>query len=177
MAINISQRILPWDISTETTSSDHTNISNYANALTNVDSDTYAEYQNYGQGDSLYVKFSSSSIQSSFDTAYFRIKVITGYPNSDPYVRLNIKDTSAGSWYYSDYITVTTTLDTSILEIPLPDDFSVSQLSSAYTIYIQISHQPGFSWFKVFGAELDVGTWSPDNHGIFNLILPAQEDN
>lgn len=157
-------RVLPTDWSTSTSSSDHSNITNYANALTNVDSTTYGYWFSSSSG-YTYIKFDLNDLPSNVGPTSFRIKAVcsttaSSMPRAYSTVVYN------GETYDSGVVTLTTTTTTYTLS--LPSGISPVMLKNADAIYITL-RIPLANQINVYGAEMDIDTTS---YKIFNLILP-----
>lgn len=160
------ERIIASDWSASASTSSHTDITDYQNALTNVDSDTYAQWTRYSSTvGSNYLLFDKSELPSIMDTAKFRVKARYSGTGITAYLRSTVKYNNV--YYYSDDCAVTSAAE--IIEIPLPSEITPSMLQDASAFYITV-YLSG-TWqqiLRIYGAELDI-TEPPK---IFNLILP-----
>ena len=158
------EQILPYDWSVNISTSSHTDIYDYANALTNVDSTTYGSYTAFSSTPSSYLLFRVSDLPQSITSAQFKIKarITSAMPCSIcSTVQYN------GTTYNSDAITATAQTAT-LYDIQLPREVSLSNLKKASAIYITITPSSGAGLY-VFGTELNIDTTV---YKIFNMILP-----
>lgn len=147
-------------------------ISDASNALTNVDSDTYATITG-SSGEACLSKFDYSQIPTgvTISSFYFRIK---GESTSE--------DAGEASIYYcyndsdfsiiSDVYRFGSNAQVITMNSRVTNWTDLTQYQSNYSPHIRIS--PNGATLKIYGAELDVvyEYEAPDDHGIFNLILP-----
>ncbi len=155
------ERIIPTDWSRSTTSSDHSNITNYGNALTNTDSTTYGYFFYAGSGYS-YLKFNASALPSAMNSVSFKIKAVRA---GGTQLTASTAVEHGGTTYESETVSISDTLAT--YDLPLPSGVTLSQLRSATAIYIKI--HVSSTQINVYGAEMDADTTA---YKIFNLILP-----
>lgn len=163
-----TERIIPTDWSRSTTSSDHTQITDYSNALENVDSTTYGYWFWYTGDRYSYIKFSKSDLPLNVGATAFKIKAARSGGGS-----FTVKSTVEynGETYESDTVTVSTNTITTY-DIALPDGISPVMLKSATAIYLTLYFYSGSTGeLHVYGAEMDVDATA---YKIFNLILPRE---
>lgn len=151
---------------------DGAQVSDSSNALTNVDSETYASMAGSGNGFVSNFDYTQIPTNATITSFYFRIK---GESTSDStgtaiiYYCYNGEDYTNASSYYRFSTTP------QILTLNLSNSYSwerFTQYENNSSPQIRIA--PNNTTLKIYGAELDVvyEYEAPDDHGIFNLILP-----
>ncbi len=162
-------RITPTDFSREAVASNHNDIGDYANAITDVDSTTYGTWFSYMSGVYTYLIFTGVTLPESIATASFRIKACAHTASAGYYADVSITLKGVTTPYVSDKITISTTTPT-IYDLPLPSGVSPSALKTAKQIVIRFTPTGASNRnLDVYGSELDI---SDEHPKIFNLILP-----
>jgi hypothetical protein len=166
-------RITPTDWSYSTSTSSHTgsygSITNYENAVTNVDSDTYGteEYNHSGYTSYTYfngLDFSVVPEGAIIDSVSLKIKACK---SSDYSVFLQFR---AGT-ESATVISISAVGTPSTYSVNYTNDYS-RLFDDTITKYLQFqrSSTSGSSYLYVYGIEIDIEYHLPPK--IFNLILP-----
>lgn len=173
-----SKVVIPTDWTKTLSSSDHTDVSSYGNALTNASSTTYGTLAGDGWILSYYLTFNPSDIPSRsnyvIDSVTCKIKAVSEYTES----WLSFHFVSGGVTYDGGSVVAPSRYSASQAEIftlSFPSNASYSLLQNAESIYIETSLNSNeeSQYLLVFGAELDIVYHDAVNYKIFNLILPS----
>ena len=161
-----------------------TTVTNPDNALTNTDSDTYATITSTNTPTGIFTDFDISAIPAdAYSVSYaFKIKANTQYSGtqvswsyvSGKYTNTTnlptngVQTSTLSNRVSGEYMDISwSTLVTNAIIAPNPQ-YSFPKI--AFTLYAYDSS------FDVYGVELQVTYTAmfPDDHGIFNLILPRR---